>query len=92
MTKRRSLLAAPFALGAVLTLTPWLARNVLLTGNPVYPFLGSVFAPIQGPAADLTQGIAENMRQMFDIDLSDEVEHFAEVKKVQIRQAMRIAV
>lgn len=42
--------------------------------------------------ADLSQGVAENMRQMFDIDLTDEVEHFAEVKKVQIHQAMRIAV
>ncbi len=31
-----------FALAAVLALAPWLARNTVWTGNPVYPYLQSV--------------------------------------------------
>lgn len=41
--------------------------------------------------ADLTQGVTENMRQMFDIDLSDEVAHFAETRRLQVRQVARIS-
>jgi hypothetical protein len=35
--------AAVFALGALAAGGPWYVRNVLLTGNPVWPFLGGVF-------------------------------------------------
>ena len=32
-------LALPFALGALLTASPWLAKNLIETGNPVFPLL-----------------------------------------------------
>jgi 4-amino-4-deoxy-L-arabinose transferase-like glycosyltransferase len=35
---------AAWSLGAAIPLLPWLARNVWLTGNPVYPFLPTIFA------------------------------------------------
>jgi len=35
--------AAGFALGVILTVGPWLAKNTVETGNPVYPLLYSVF-------------------------------------------------
>ena len=38
---RRALLVV---LGATLTFAPWLVRNALATGDPVYPFLPGVFA------------------------------------------------
>ncbi len=38
--RRAGLLVA----GAALAIAPWLARNTVATGNPTYPFLGSVFA------------------------------------------------
>ncbi len=50
--------ALPFALGTTLALAPWLVRSAVLTGNPVYPFLGSVFAAFQRQGVVLSQGIA----------------------------------
>ena len=36
---------ALWSAGATLALAPWLARNLALTGNPLYPFLNQVFPP-----------------------------------------------
>lgn len=33
----------PYIIGVALTITPWLAKNVVETGNPVYPLLYTVF-------------------------------------------------
>ncbi len=35
---------AAWSLGAAAPLLPWLARNVWITGNPVHPFLPTIFA------------------------------------------------
>ncbi|HTO75265.1 MAG TPA: glycosyltransferase family 39 protein [Thermoanaerobaculia bacterium] len=35
--------AAAFALGALAAGGPWYVRNLLLSGNPVWPFLGTIF-------------------------------------------------
>ncbi len=39
-------LAAIFSIGTLLTIGPWLLKNVVETGNPVYPLLYSVFGGI----------------------------------------------
>jgi len=38
-------LAAIWCLAAFAFLSPWLVKNVVLTGNPVYPFLRPLFGP-----------------------------------------------
>jgi 4-amino-4-deoxy-L-arabinose transferase-like glycosyltransferase len=40
---------AAFLLACALSISPWLVKNLLFTGNPVYPVLASVFG---GPARD----------------------------------------
>jgi 4-amino-4-deoxy-L-arabinose transferase-like glycosyltransferase len=50
---RRGAALAAFLLPAALCALPWYARNVLLTGNPVHPFLGGVFGHSLWSAADL---------------------------------------
>ncbi|WP_299463208.1 hypothetical protein [uncultured Gimesia sp.] len=39
-------LAAIFSIGTLLTIGPWLLKNVVETGNPVYPLLYSVFGGV----------------------------------------------
>jgi 4-amino-4-deoxy-L-arabinose transferase-like glycosyltransferase len=40
--RRRPAACAAFAVGAAIALAPWLGRNLLWTGNPVYPYLQTV--------------------------------------------------
>jgi hypothetical protein len=58
-TARRAAAAlAAMALGGALTVGPWLARNLVLTGNPAYPFLSSVLGGRPSPwsvAGQMTQ-------------------------------------
>ena len=57
-TRIRSLALLPVA--AVAVLAPWLAWNVLATGNPVHPFLGALFPWALKPAsfaAELGAGV-----------------------------------
>ena len=51
---RRMHVAQPllFILGAVLTFSPWLVKNALLTGNPVFPLAYDVFGARQGVWTD----------------------------------------
>ncbi len=49
---RRAVCAVVFSLGALVALSPWLIRNAVFTGNPVYPFAyawfgGEVWSPEQ---------------------------------------------
>ncbi len=41
--RRGFLAAASYALAAAIVLSPWLVKNAVATGNPVYPLLGDVF-------------------------------------------------
>lgn len=41
--KRRSRSLLPFAVGALLTIAPWMARAVWLTGNPLAPLANGLF-------------------------------------------------
>lgn len=50
--RARRLLA--WSCGAACPLVPWLWRNLQLTGNPVYPFLSSLFPPGGGAAASVS--------------------------------------
>ena len=43
--------AAVFAVGVLLAVGPWLLKNLVETGNPVYPLLWSVFGGIDWDAA-----------------------------------------
>ncbi len=42
-----------FAVAAAITLTPWLSRNLIWTGNPLYPYLQTLLG---GPATGMTIG------------------------------------
>jgi hypothetical protein len=51
-----------FSLVALAVFAPWLVKNLILTGNPVYPLLDNLFAFIHGgrePAAFLAAGDVE---------------------------------
>lgn len=50
--ERRPAAVAALAAAALLTACPWYVRNALVTGNPVFPFLGAVFghSPWSAPA------------------------------------------
>lgn len=53
---------ALFFLVALAVVSPWLVKNIVLTGNPIYPLMDSVFSFIHGgrvQAAFLTAGDAE---------------------------------
>jgi 4-amino-4-deoxy-L-arabinose transferase-like glycosyltransferase len=53
---------ALFSLVALAVFSPWLVKNLILTGNPIYPLLDNLFAFIHGgrePAAFLAAGDAE---------------------------------
>ena len=53
---------ALFSLVALAVFSPWLVKNLILTGNPIYPLLDNLFAFIHGgrePAAFLAAGEAE---------------------------------
>lgn len=52
-----------FCLTALVVVSPWLVKNLVLKGNPVYPLLDPLFAPIHGgrePAAFLVAGDVES--------------------------------
>jgi hypothetical protein len=41
--RRRAAACAVFALAALAAFSPWLIKNAVMTGNPVFPLLGGVF-------------------------------------------------
>lgn len=52
---RAALLAMTFAIGAFVVIAPWLVKNWMYIGNPVYPALGSIFPdPLWNAARDQT--------------------------------------
>lgn len=40
---RRLVLVVIFGVASLVTFAPWLVKNIVMTGNPVFPLLGSVF-------------------------------------------------
>ena len=48
---------AAFAVGALAAALPWYARSWLLSGNPVWPFLGSVFGYSYWTAGDVKSAV-----------------------------------
>lgn len=60
----RAGIAGAWGAAAALVLSPWLVKNALLAGNPVYPFLGSVFGSPSGPYPDVS-GFAGTVRGHF---------------------------
>jgi 4-amino-4-deoxy-L-arabinose transferase-like glycosyltransferase len=54
---------AIFSLVALAVVSPWLVKNLILTGNPIYPLFDNLFPFIHGgrePAAFLAAGDVEN--------------------------------
>jgi hypothetical protein len=49
-----------FVAVAALVVAPWLARNWVLGGDPVYPFLQRIFTPLRFTAADLARWMQDN--------------------------------
>jgi len=47
-----------FVAGVALTTGPWMARNLVVTGNPVYPYFGDVVSTTTTPRANTGQEIA----------------------------------
>lgn len=45
---RRLEIALPFCVGCVVTFTPWLVKNAVTTGNPVFPLAYDVFGAHEG--------------------------------------------
>ena len=43
--RRKALALVAFAIAAAVPLVPWLARNAVVTGNPVFPFASGLFGP-----------------------------------------------
>jgi len=65
---RRARAAGLWMAGAAVAFAPWMVRNWSATGNPVYPFLGGVFATAEGSDAppDLGDRIARTSASLPD--------------------------
>ncbi len=50
--------AGLFVAVALLVYSPWMIRNVLWTGNPLYPLYQGVFSSVQPPRADAPGGLS----------------------------------
>ncbi len=57
--KRRAVRLLAWSLGAALLLGPWLLRNLWVTGNPVHPFLPTLFAHGSDLAAQVSNAQAQ---------------------------------
>lgn len=58
---------------ALLALSPWYVRNAVVTGNPVFPYLGNVFGRSDWPT--LLEGVALRAQRMGDSQLGAVVRH-----------------
>ncbi len=57
-----------FVLGALVTFSPWLIKNIAMTGNPVFPLAYSLFGASEGVWSD---DLAEQWQQGHQVEAED---------------------
>jgi hypothetical protein len=70
LARRRWRCAVLAALGAALTIAPWMTRNLALTGNPVAPLYNRVFPNPHFPP-DVEESLARFLRDFGDLAASE---------------------
>jgi 4-amino-4-deoxy-L-arabinose transferase-like glycosyltransferase len=74
-------LSVLFVAVALVVYSPWMIRNVLWTGNPLYPLYQGVFSSLQQPSPSATGDVSAS-RGTGDPSAEEEVNHFVSRRNV----------